>query len=154
MQAPNIILADGVVKNRQVFQQTLQHWVAVYSRSDDASNDAFTQIRLTVRDMESQKIFKPIIFYQIMMVFQALTVVASIQFTEVKIKKIMALLYPDDSYVTELTAQVISAISQSDHVARNNPENIPIMDQLRERNIAMNANRPRARIGPPSGALY
>lgn len=146
--------------NPQTFNQTLQHWVTMYMRSSDTEieMDAFTQTRLTVRDMESKKILKPVIFYQVMMVLQALTVVANIRFdstgfseskTPNKVKKILAIMYPDDEYVKDLTSQVLAAINQSEQVARENPNNAPILDQLRhfpmemsrERNAAFAANQ-------------
>lgn len=169
--------------NTQTFNQTLQHWVTMYMRSSDMEieMDAFTQTRLTVRDMESKKILKPVIFYQVMMVLQALTVVANIRFDPIKVKKILAIMYPDDEYVKDLTSQVLAAINQSEQVARENPNNAPILDQLRhfptemsrERNAVFAANqnnqRPadgvqqnnqnqrvqqnQTRIGPPPGPV-
>jgi hypothetical protein len=166
----------------QTFNQTLQHWVTMYMRSTDMEIelDAFTQTRLTVRDMESKKILKPVIFYQVMMVLQALTVVANLRFDPNKVKKLLAIMYPDEEYVTNLTSQVLVAINQSEQVARENPNNAPILDQLRhfptemsrERNapFATNQNNQRpadgaqqnnqqnnarqTRIGPPPGPVY
>jgi len=167
--------------NPQTFNQTLQHWVTMYMRSSDmeVELDAFTQIRLTVRDMESKKILKPVIFYQVMMVLQALTVVGGFSNTKTptgfsesktptKVKRILAIMYPDDEYVKDLTSQVLAAINQSEQVARENPNNAPILDQLRN---AANQNNPPAdgvqqnnqnqrvqqnqtRIGPPPGPVY
>lgn len=155
--------------NPQTFNQTLQHWVTMYMRSSDIEIelDAFTQTRLTIRDMESKKILKPVIFYQVMMVLQALTVVANLRFDPTKVKKLLAIMYPDDEYVNDLTSQVLVAINQSEQVARDNPNNAPILDQLRERNAAFATNqRPadgvqqnqrverQTRIGPPPGPVY
>lgn len=145
--------------NPQTFNQTLQHWVTMFMRSSDMEIelDAFTQTRLTIRDMESKKILKPIIFYQVVMVLQALTVVGGMRFDPIKVKKLLAILYPDDEYVKDLTSQVLAAINQSEQIARDNPNNAPILDQLRNINNAQNNQRPvqpTVRIGPPAGPVY
>lgn len=151
---------------RQTFSQTLQQWVTIYARANDqkSENDAFHQLRLIARDMEAQKILKPIIFYQFVMTIQALTSVLRITFTEAKIKKMMAILYPDDMYVSDLTRQVMSAINIADTIANSTPGNAEVLEQLRGRPIQANPAQhnpaqpqifpqqyqPKAH-GPPSG---
>jgi len=143
-----------------IFNRTLQHYIATYAGSTDPNveSDAFTQLRLTVRDMESRKILKPIIFYQMMMTIQALKSVAGLRFAENKVKNIMAIIYPDEFYVTDLTRQIMEAIQGADNIARENPANAPVIDQLRAY-----VNRPTGNVnivqaqsrhlGPPPGAF-
>jgi hypothetical protein len=118
----------------KTFSQELQQWVAAYARANDiGENTTFTKVRAIVRDMEAQKILKPIIFYQFVMTIQALSCVSRVTFTETKIKKLLAILYPDDVYVAELTKQVMSAINIADETARANPANEEVLEQLRAR---------------------
>lgn len=141
-----------------IFNRTLQHYIAIFATSTnlDDESDAFTQLRLTIRDMESRKILKPIIFYQVMMTIQALKSVAQLQFVDTKVKKIMALLYPEEPYITELTQQVMGAIQGADNIARANPANAPVIDQLRA-NVMQPGNvtfvQAAKKFGPPPGAF-
>lgn len=145
---------------RQTFNQQLIQWVSAYAKAQgDSENEAFRQVHTIVRDMESQKIAKPIIFYHIMMVLQALTTLSLVksQFTELKIKKILAILYPDEMYVLDLTKQVISAIGISAASVQSNPANEAIIEQVRQSQTA-NPQQPqhfRQNIGkiygPPPG---
>ena len=122
---------------RQTFNQQLIQWASSYSRAQgDSENEAFLQVHTIVSDMESQKIAKPIIFYHIMMVLQALTCVMKVHFTELKIKKILAILYPDEIYVSDLTQQVISAIGISVASVQLNPANEAILEQVRQSHAA------------------
>lgn len=119
--------------SQPAFNQSLMQWAGIYAQSEGTpENDAFRQVHSIIRDMEAQKIAKPIIFYQIMMVLQALTCVMNVQFPEVKIKKILAILYPDDSYVSDLTKQVISAIGISAATLNTNPANAAVLNHLKQ----------------------
>jgi hypothetical protein len=122
------------MEQRQTFNQQLVKWTASYVQANDKihENDAFRQIHTIVRDMETQKILKPLIFYQIMMALQALTCVMGIELTEPKIKKIFAILYPDDNYVSDLTKQVISAIGISFTTMQLNLNNESVLEQLHQ----------------------
>lgn len=122
---------------RQTYNQQLIQWVSAYARAPaDLENEPFKQVHSIVRDMESQKIVKPIIFYQIMMVLQSLTCVMKVQFSELKIKKIMAILYPDEMYVSDLTKQVVSAIGISVASVNMNPANEEILERVRQSHAA------------------
>lgn len=118
---------------RQTFNRQLIQWASAYARApSETENEPFRQVHSIVRDMESQKIAKPIIFYQIMMVLQALTCLMKVQFTEHKIKKILAILYPDEMYVSDLAKQVISAIGISVATVQMNPANEEVLERLRQ----------------------
>ncbi len=150
---------------RQPFNQQLQQWVSVYARETGAAEtDAFKKVLSIARDMESQKILKPVIYYQFMMTFQALSCIAGVKFTDVKIKKILAILYPDDSYVSDLTQQTMQLINDSVTAANANPANAAVIEQLRQNPIAINPQPPQPQFyngnvpntmpgGPPPGPI-
>lgn len=128
------------MENRQTFNQQLIQWASAYARAPiNTENEPFNHVRSIIREMEFQKIAKPIIFYHIMMVLQSLTCVLKLQFTEIKIKKILAVLYPDDIYVSDLTKQVISAISS-----------VEISTELLNRTRLQNTQMQNT-YGPPPG---
>jgi len=133
------------------FNRSLHQWAAMYARAETKHDEdyAFKEVIKIIRDMERQKILKPIIFYQIMMTLQALTCVAGIKFTEFKVKKILATMYSENSYVTDLTTQVLSAINTAEHCG-NESHNEPTMEEMRNYS-SQSIIQPN--VGPPPGPI-
>ena len=110
--------------------------------------------------MQENGILKPIIFYQLIMTIQALKVTDRITIETVRqrTKKILAILYSENTYLTKLTEQVISVIILANNIAKANPANAPLLEKLREINIDLsqpndNNNGSRSPIGPPPGPI-
>jgi hypothetical protein len=143
--------------DKHTFNQSLHQWAAMYAQAETKAEEdyAFKEVLKIVREMQTQNILKPIIFYQIMMTLQALTCVAGIQFTEVKVKKILAIIYRENEYVTDLTKQVLSAVNNADHMARENPENEPMLEQLRQQHqpVSQTSHQTPQQTGPPPGPI-
>jgi len=133
------------------FNQSLHQWAAMYARAETKYDEdyAFKEVIKIIREMQGQKILKPIIFYQIMMTLQALTCVAGVRFSEFKVKKILATMYSENSYVTDLTAQVLSAINNAEHSA-NESHNAPAMEEMRNYS-SQTVIQPN--VGPPPGPI-
>jgi len=141
------------MESEHTFNRSLHQWVAMYAQSETKYDEdqSFKEVFKIVREMQAQKILKPIIFYQLMMTFQALACVAGLRFTEFKVKKILALLYSENSYVTDLTEQVLSAVNNAKH-SGDESDGEPVFEQPRRvnaRTVPSSTNR----SGPPPGPI-
>ena len=89
-------------------QNGLQQWAAAYLQSSDQGEPfLFGKVREVIRGMQQEGKLKEIIFGQLFMLIQTLKVLnATNEHFQLRIKKILALLYPDNAYVTQLVLQV------------------------------------------------
>lgn len=110
--------------------QSLQQWTAAYLQASEQREPfLFGKMRETIKQLQADKL-KEIIFMQLAMIIQTLKVMNAVpeDTFRARTKKVLALLYNDNLYLTQLTDQLLEIISRTQqHV------------------------QPRLKRGPPTG---
>jgi hypothetical protein len=123
-------------------QNGLQQWAAAYLTSTDQGEPVlFGKVRVVIKGMQEAGKLNEIIFSQLLMIIQTLKVLnTGISDTfDSRVKKMLALLYNDNIYLTKLVEQINELISQTkQHVqARGGIQNVQPQRTVRR--------------GPPAG---
>ena len=95
----------------------LYQWTAAYlSSTDQGEPVTFAKLQGIVRSKQSAGVLDPIIFAQLFGTIQALKVMNAVNPNnfQKRIKKVLALLYRDNDYLTKITTQVSALIVQSE----------------------------------------
>lgn len=117
--------------------QSLQQWTAAYLQASEQGEPfLFGKMRETIKQLQDSGKLKEIIFNQLAMIIQTLKVMNAVpeETFRARTKKVLALLYNDNIYLTQLTDQLLEIISQT------------------QQHIQTRAGiQPRVKRGPPAG---
>ncbi len=116
--------------------QSLQQWTAAYLQADEQGEPLlFGKMRETIKQLQDAGKLKEIIFNQLAIIIQTLKVMNAVPEATFKArtKKLLALLYNDNIYLTQLVDQLLDIVTQT-------------QQHIQHRGI-----QPRTKRGPPAG---
>lgn len=117
----------------------LQQWTAAYLQaSEQGESFLFGKMRETIKQLQDAGKLKEIIFNQLAMIIQTLKVMNAVpeETFKARTKKVLALLYNDNLYLTQLVDQLLEIISHTQqHIQNRGIQNV----------------QPRVKRGPPAG---
>lgn len=96
--------------------QGLQQWTAAYLQATEQGEPfLFGKVREEIKQLQNLGKLKEIIFNQLAMIIQTLRVMNAVpeETFKLRTKKILALLYNDNIYLTNLMDQMLEVISQA-----------------------------------------
>lgn len=119
--------------------QGLQQWTAAYLQASEQGEPfLFGKMRETIKQLQDAGKLKEIIFMQLAMIIQTLKVMNAVpeETFRARTKKILALLYNDNLYLTQLVEQLLEIISHTQqHIQNRGMQNV----------------QPHVKRGPPAG---
>lgn len=96
--------------------QGIQQWTAAYLQATEQGEPfLFGKVREIIKQLQDDGKLKEIIFNQIVMIVQTLRIMNAVpeETFKARTKKMLALLYNDNIYLTQLVDQVLEIISQT-----------------------------------------